>query len=355
MRDVIRRFWTGFFICLICFMGDYANAKSQSMGFKQLPQPGGGQITVFYPSSDPETSVVQGPFRLSWASDGTPLKGNGRLIVISHGSGGSPWVHVDLARALVEHGFIVALPQHYGDNYLDPSEPGPVSWRKRPQEVSTAIDTIAGNAHLAANLSLDAVGVFGGSAGGHTALSLAGGLWSDQRFKEHCDKYIAQDFSSCVGFITLLRGNMFDGLKVWFAKQIIATRFRDGEFQHYVDPRIKAAVAMVPFAADFLPESLANPKIALGLVIADKDVNQIPRFHVERILDACTTRCEILMRLSDAGHGAMLSPMPPLEPGSIAHKLLSDPPSFDREAVVPELNRRIADFFIRNLVAASKN
>ena len=112
---------------------------------------------------------------------------------------------------------------------------------------------------------------------------------------------------------------------------------------------------MVPFAADFLPESLANPKIALGLVIADKDVNQIPRFHVERVLDACTTRCEILMRLSDAGHGAMLSPMPPLEPGSIAHKLLSDPPSFDREAVVPELNRRIADFFIRNLVAASKN
>ena len=161
MRDIIRHCWTGFFASLICSAGALANAQLQSMGFMQLPQPGGGQITVFYPSSDAETSNVQGPFKLSWASNETPLKGNGRLIVISHGSGGSPWVHVDLARALVIQGFTVAVPQHHGDNYLDPSELGPVSWRKRPIEVSIAIDTIAGNVPLASSLSLDAVGVFG--------------------------------------------------------------------------------------------------------------------------------------------------------------------------------------------------
>ena len=98
---------------------------------------------------------------------------------------------------------------------------------------------------------------------------------------------------------------------------------------------MKAAVAMVPFAADFIPESLADPKIALGLVIADLDVNQAPKFHFEKILDACAPRCEVLMRLSDAGHGAMLSPMPPLTPGSIGDKLLSDPPSFDRKKAIP--------------------
>jgi predicted dienelactone hydrolase len=350
----MRRSRAVFIVCFLCLLGEQTNAQSQSMGFKQLPQPGGGQVTVFYPSSDAETAIVQGPFRLSWAADGAPLKGNGRLIVISHGSGGSPWVHVDLARALVERGFLAALPQHHGDNYLDPSEPGPVSWRKRPQEVSAAIDTIAGYTPLAANLALDAVGVFGGSAGGHTALSLAGGLWSEQGFKEHCEKYIEQDFSSCVGFLTLLNGNALDGVKTWFARQVIASRFRDKELQHYVDPRIKAAVAMVPFAADFIPESLAHPTIALGLVIADKDVNQVPRFHVEKILEACAPRCELVMRLPDAGHGAMLSPMPPLAPGSIGDKLLSDPPSFDRDKAVPEINRRVADFFVRHLVAALK-
>jgi hypothetical protein len=33
------------------------------------------------------------------------------------------------------------------------------------------------NSALAANLRLDSVGLFGGSAGGHTALSMAGGKW----------------------------------------------------------------------------------------------------------------------------------------------------------------------------------
>jgi hypothetical protein len=80
----------------------------------------------------------------------------------------------------------------------------------------------------------------------------------------------------------------------------------------------------------------------------------VPRFHAEKILEACAPRCDLVMRLPDAGHGAMLSPMPPLDPGSIGDKLLSDPPSFDRRRAVPEINRRIADFFVRHLVAAPK-
>ena len=64
--------------------------------------------------------------------------------------------------------------------------------------------------------------------------------------------------------------------------------------------------------------------------------------------------CALVMRLPDAGHGAMLSPMPPMTPGSIGDKLLIDPPSFDREKSVPELNRRVADFFARHPVAAPK-
>jgi predicted dienelactone hydrolase len=262
-------------------------------------------------------------------------------------------VHADLARALVEHGFTVALPQHRGDNYLDASEPGPVSWSRRPREVSTAIDVVAADPALGAHLSVDEVGVFGGSAGGHTALSLAGGEWSNQRFRAHCEKNIAQDFSSCVGFVTTLKGNWLDGLKMWFAKGVIASRFPDGPPQRYLDARVKAAVAMVPYAADFDPESLARPAVALGLVIADRDVNQVPMFHAEAVLQACAPRCELVMRLPEAGHGAMLSPMPPFEPGSVADKLLSDPPGFDRQRALPELNERITGFFIRHLDAAT--
>ncbi|OWW18327.1 alpha/beta hydrolase family protein [Noviherbaspirillum denitrificans] len=340
---------------LFSFVAGFAHGEAPGTGFMQLPQADGGSVTVFYPSSDAESVVSQGPFRLSLASQGTPVKGNGRLIIISHGSGGSPWVHADLAHALVQRGFTVALPQHHGDNYLDASEPGPVSWRKRPREVSMAIDIVSGYLPLASNVSLDAVGVFGGSAGGHTALSLAGGKWSGQRFREHCDKYIAQDFSSCVGFFTLLDGSWLDGVKMWFARKVIDFRFADDTVYQHDDARIKAAIAMVPYAADFFPESLASPTIPLGLVIADQDVNQVPKFHVEAILEACAPRCEVVMRMPDAGHGAMLSPLPPLAPGSIGSRLLGDPPAFSRSQAIPELNRRVADFFVRHLLGAAKD
>jgi predicted dienelactone hydrolase len=344
-------FLTSALITLICLHAAPSHAQAPGMGFTQLPQPDGGNTTVFYPTSAAETSVRKGPFELSWASDAQPIRGNGRLIVISHGSGGSPWVHADLARALMTRGFVVALPQHRGDNYLDDASPGPASWALRPVEVSRAIDTVANHPQLSGILSLDAVGVFGGSAGGHTALLLAGGEWSPSRFRDHCEQHIERDFSSCVGFITLLNGGWFDSIKVWLAKLVISWRFSDERLQSHVDPRVKASVAMVPFAADFVPQSLAEPRVALGLIIAAKDVNQVPSFHVEAVRKVCEPRCEVVMYLAEAGHGAMLSPMPPLEPGSVASYLLSDPASFDRAATLPRLHELTADFFARKLLS----
>jgi predicted dienelactone hydrolase len=325
-------------------------AQSPNMGFTQLAQADGGSTTVFYPTNANESQVKKGPFMLSWAADAEPTRGNGRLIVISHGSGGSPWVHVDLSRVLVKRGFVVALPQHKGDNYLDDSTPGPQSWLLRPMEVSRAIDAVANHPSLASFLSLSAVGVFGGSAGGHTALSLAGGEWSPARFRDHCMQHIERDFSSCVGNLTLLNGGWLDGIKVWVAKRIIAWRFTDDTLRRDADSRVTATVAMVPFAADFVPESLATPRIALGLVIAGRDVNQVPSLHVEAIRKVCEPRCEVIMNMPEAGHGAMLSPMPPLKQGSIASHLLADPPIFDRAAILPSLHGRIAVFFAKTLL-----
>lgn len=57
------------------------------------------------------------------------------------------------------------------------------------------------------------------------------------------------------------------------------------------------------------------------------------------------------MDLPEASHGAMLSPMPPLERGSVAEHLLADPPSFRREQAIADLNARIADFFVGYLTA----
>src|SRR5437879_936060 len=147
-------------------------AVQAAVGVTEIASKDGDPVTVFYPSSAEEKALKRGPFTLHFAPQGAPVRGNGRLVVVSHGSGGAPWPHSDLARALVESGFVVAAPEHRGDNYKDMSAVGPESWKRRPAEVSRAIDAVGQDARCAPPLARDKVGMFGMSAGGATAPSL---------------------------------------------------------------------------------------------------------------------------------------------------------------------------------------
>ncbi|MCV2370570.1 dienelactone hydrolase [Paucibacter oligotrophus] len=307
-----------------------------------------GPVTVFYPTPDPERLLKQGSMSLRVAPGAPPQRGNGRLVLISHGSGGSPVVHADLARALVEAGFVVAMPEHRADNYKDPSRPGPDSWTLRPAEMSRAIDAVAADARFAPLLALDKVGAYGMSAGGHTVLSLAGGRWSPAGFRTHCEANLLVDFQFCVGLTTQLNGGWLDGPKQWFASKVIALKFADAQPQSYADPRIAAAVAAVPAAADFDMASFAHPRMPLALVTARQDRWLNPQWHSDPVLKACGNGCEWLADLPLGGHGAFLSPLPPGLSGLLGD-LLNDPPGFER-AVLPEIDRKIADFFKRHLL-----
>jgi len=306
-----------------------------------------GPVTLYYPSNAPAAAVTRGPFTLTVAEQAQPVRGNGRLVVISHGSGGAPWVHADLARSLVEAGFVVALPEHHADNYRDTSNPGPNSWAIRPQEVSRAIDSVGRDARFAPLLNLDHVGVYGMSAGGHTALSLAGGRWSAAGFRQHCEAHLVDDFQACVGLITRLTGSMLDGIKQWVALAVIRYRFDDTTLQSHHDPRIAAVVAGVPFAADFDMASLAAPRVPLGLVTARQDRWLVPRFHSDPVLQVCTS-CDHLADLPQGGHGALLSPLPPHLSGLLGD-MLNDPPGFDRSQL-QGVDHKITAFFLRHLV-----
>ena len=309
-----------------------------------------GPITVFYATAAAPATVQRGPFTFSLAEDGAPVRGNGRLVVVSHGSGGSAWVHADLARALVDTGFVVAFPEHHRDSTRDPSDPGPDSWTIRPREVVRAIDAVGRDPRFAPLLELDRVGMYGMSAGGHTALSLAGGRWSPARFARHCDTDLEADFQSCVGLITQLTGSPLDPIRRVVARAVIQHRFAaDDTLRVDGDPRIAAIVAGVPSAADFDMGSLVAPRAPLGLVTARGDRWQIPRFHSDRVLEACKT-CERIADFADGGHGALLAPPPPGLTGLIG-ELLNDPPGFDRAHEAPAVDAKIVAFFRRHLLA----
>ncbi len=326
-----------------------ATAQAQaSVATGELPATAlDGPVTLFYPSNASAQPVRRGPFTFTLAAGGAPVLGNRRLVVISHGSGGGPWVHADLASRLVEAGFVVAVPQHRADNTQDDSRPGPDSWALRPAEVSRAIDAVGADARFAPLLALDKVGVYGMSAGGHTALSLAGGRWSPAGFKQHCEAHLDEDFQTCVGLITRLTGGVLDGLKKWLALAVIRWRFDDATPQSHDDARIAAVVAGVPLAADFEMASLASPRVPLGLVTARQDRWLVPRFHSDQVLQACRS-CELLADLPTAGHGALLSPLPPGFTGLLGD-LLNDPPGFDR-SVLPAVDLKVAGFFKRHLL-----
>jgi predicted dienelactone hydrolase len=309
---------------------------------------GKGPVTVFYPSDAPADAVTRGPFTFDAAWQGAPRPGNRRLIVISHGSGGAPWPFVDLARTLVKAGFVVAAPEHDGDNSRDQRLVGPESWKRRPAEAVAAIDALEVDSRLGPLLDTDRVGVYGTSAGGLTALTLAGARWSPANFMRHCLAHMREDFPGCVGLVTSLRGNVLDGVKITLAGWVHRWRFNDETRYGLSDRRVVAVIASVPMATPIDVATLDAPAAAVGLIEAEQDRWLLPRFHVERIRAACR-RCEMLADLPTAGHGSLFSPWPDSLARSLT-PLLMDPPGFDR-AGLPAVYATITAFFVRHVAA----
>lgn len=321
-----------------------------AVGLIELPATGDSvPVTVLYPAHARSVPIQRDALTVSVAADASPEPDIGRLIVISHGSPASPWVYFHLAQSLVNAGFTVAFPEHFADNARNSSEPGPPSWRRRPQEVSKAIDRVQADERFARHLDFANVGMYGMSAGGHTALTLAGGRWSPSRLREHCQNHLDDDFVTCAGPSVELTGGMFDGAKKAIIRAINGVKFNDATWHSYREPRITTIIAGVPFAVDFDGASFAKLHARLGIISARKDRWLAPKYHSDFVLAHCT-QCTLLLDLPTGGHGALLSPMfPNLTARSQA--LVGDPPGFDRAAVVPGVNATITRFFLQHLAA----
>ena len=325
-----------------------ASALYAATGLTEIAAtPQHGLVTVFYPASGKNQILNKIGLPVSAVPNAPPIKGNGRLIVMSHGSAGSPWDYADLAGVLVDAGFVVAMPEHAGDNHQNGSDAGPTSWQLRPQEVSRAIDAIAQDARFAPLVKLDRVGMYGISAGGLTALTLAGGHWSSAQMVQHCKTHIREDFNACAGTVFQLNGGIWDWLKVAIVQLTLRWRFNDAQSHSHTDPRITAIVAGVPYGVVFDLNTLTQPKIPLALITARKDVWLHPQFHSDPILQVCQS-CTLLHDFKTGGHGALLSPIrSPLE-GLIAH-LIADPVDFDRQET-SLVNQKISQYFQQRLL-----
>ena len=300
-----------------------ASASHAKMGMRQI-QSGGMPITLIYPTAVPSQPLTQGPFTLQVASNAQPLpaaNGKRSLIVLSHGTAGSAQPDHALAATLARAGFVVAQPEHRGDNWQDFSRAGPESWKTRPQDVSETIDAVARDTALAELVDTRRVGVHGMSAGGVTGLVLAGAPWRMLNLIPHCAQNLDEDIGFCLNGLgqrpelQTQRRRQFEmargapeqylpaNLKVSFGGKSIESP------DPRPDPRVAAVSLSVPVGVIFSPDSLARIRIPLGLSTSGDDGVLLPRFHSQHVLKHCTS-CTTLSDHPQAGHFDWLSPWP---------------------------------------------
>jgi predicted dienelactone hydrolase len=295
-------------------------AAFAQVGMSQI-QAGNIPVTLVYPTQAASVSVTQGLFTFNVASNAAPLVHPQRLIVLSHGTGGSTQSDHALAATLARAGFVVAQPLHAGDNFQDASKAGPAAFQTRPAEVSQVIDALAKHPQWSALLQLDKVGVHGMSAGGVTGLAMAGAQWRTLNLVQHCNRVPAIDAGFCFqgaasGKAREERAANFErakGVPEVFLPADIKTWHggltpTSANSEVRPDKRIAAVSLCAPVAAIFSAESLARIQIPVALITAKNDQVLVPRFHSEHVL----ANCRSCQRLADlpAAHFDLLAPWP---------------------------------------------
>ena len=264
-------------------------------------------VRLLYPTRVAERREPFGPFTLGLAL-GAPVAGEALpLVVISHGTGSTPWLHRDLAAHLARAGFVAALVQHPGNTRGDDGLAHTVvNLVNRPRHIRLVIDAAYADDELGAHLARGRVGVVGHSLGGYTALAIAGGKPSS------------------------FPGESPDGT----AGPVVV--------EH--DARVRALVLLAPATAWFMGEgALADVAVPILMRTGGKDA-QAESLHgqiVERGLrDPSRLDHQVV---PDAGHFGFVSAYPralksPAIPPS------QDPEGFDRAAYLPVLFGEIVAF-----------
>ncbi|WP_437716693.1 alpha/beta fold hydrolase [Sorangium sp. So ce448] len=257
-------------------------------------------VLVMYPTHVPAEVVSMGPYSLEVARNAPVHGGPLPFVLISHGGGGTPLGYRTLASHLAQSGYVVAMPEHPGDNRNDRSLTEAVeNLERRPRHARLAVDAVCADAELGPRLQGDDIAVIGHSMGGYTALALAGGQpWTGP------------------------------------GQRVAVTK----------DPRVKALVLMAPAACWFVPnDALKDVEAPILLLVAEHD-RIAPRWQGQLVLDLVPDPARVTFKVvENANHHAFLSPFPPQmrRPDFLP---AIDRPGFDREAFHRRLERDVREF-----------
>lgn len=325
----------------------FATPAAAQTGFSRI-EAGGMPVTLVYPTAERATPSGFGPFTITVAPGAEPLPGMRRLVVMSHGTASNALAEHDLAARLAAAGFVVAQPQHRGDNAEDSSAAGPASFDRRPREVSAVIDALAAHPAWGKRLLLDRVGVHGTSAGAITALALVGAEWRMLDLVRHCQAAGDRDRAFCYNDARTEEARAARRARFEAARGVPdALLGADIRASHGGrDGRISVATVAIPAAAIFAADSLAGITVPVGVVTAERDGMNPNAFHADHLLRSCGT-CTALAVMRGAGHMDFMSPWPPSVAQAVAARMAvgaAPEPGFDPAERVAAQGAIVAHF-----------
>lgn len=256
-------------------------------------------VLVHYPTLSPSAPTQIGPYTMEVSVDAEIAAAKFPFILISHGNSGSHLIYRTISTYLTQHGYIVAMPEHYGNNRRNNELAQSIeNLQYRPRHCSLTIDQLLKD--LGSSIIPEKIGIIGHSFGGYTALALAGGRPYTQ-----------------------------SGLSVEVES----------------DSRFKVLVLMAPAAAYFYPEgSLSRVNARILLLIAQHDQFTPQKWTSDIILKQVPDPSQITLRvIENAGHFSFISPFPP----SMKNPNFppsTDPQGFDREEFHQQLPVEILNF-----------
>jgi predicted dienelactone hydrolase len=309
-------------------------ALADNVGFQEVQIANGAEppltVGIWYPTLAPATQHPLGSVTQTVAPDAPIVGHHLRLVVMSHGGGGSYSSHYDTALALARAGFVAAAVSHAGDTFDDQSKVLQL-WR-RPAQLRRLVDYMLGGWSQHGRLDATRVGAFGFSNGGFTVLVAAGGVPDLSETAQYCDAHPDHDLCQALtqaGVDLRLATNVPDN--AWIP-----------------DPRIKAGVVAAPaFGFAFDRAGLSRVRAPLQLWRAADDRHQPHPWYDEAVRANLPQPPEYHV-IANAGHYDFL-PTCDARLSRKAPDICSSLPGFDRAAFHERFNAEVVRFFRLNL------
>jgi predicted dienelactone hydrolase len=299
-------------------------------GYQALNVPGANgdpviSAIVWSPCTSAAVTVRLGPYDVRGTRNCAVAGDSLPLIAISHGQGGSYLSHHDTASALADAGFVVVSFSHPGDSFGDDAAAQQLRiFESRPRDVSRVISFMLTDWPHRQQLDPAAIGVFGFSRGGYTALALAGATPSVSTSAERfCHPWWSFIVSLC--------------------RRLDAD---NAQVRPQADPRVRAVVVVDPLNL-FDAAGVRKVRVPVQLWASELGGDGVALDHVEAVRVALAQPPEYRIA-KGAGHFAYLAPCPP-EFKKLEPKLCTDPDGFNREDWHQTMNAAVVAFFTRHL------